>query len=189
MDTTIEKNNQTGLSYNSGYGYKQEAYDHAEVWVADFGPDGLEQELKAEMAKIKTPKLRRTSWIFSSIVVLVVLVVVEMLWHSLASQYFWSDKYLLSIVWLSRLALLIIWLQIANNKLYLDSFKLFTTTVISFGLSVVISAFIKVFSVGATWTLINVLVEPIWMILLIAVVGIIYQKIFNKNNQNKDGRT
>ena len=60
--------------------------------------------------------------------------------------------------------------------------NIFVIAVTSFSLGVVISSILKIVYIGSIWTWLNLLIEPIWMILIIALVGSMFVKYIFKNN-------
>lgn len=163
---------------SNGDGYQEST----QLWVADFGNSEIEEELRKELKKIKPYGIKTVSWIFTSLLLLLTIVLSELLIRSISQNMFWSETALFYIIWIWRLVLLIIWLYISRLKMNLTYENIFVIAITSFSLGVIISSILKIVYIGSIWTWLNLLIEPIWMILIIALIGSIFVKYIFKNN-------
>lgn len=147
-----------------------------EVWVADFGTHGIAEDLQLEVNKIKPKESKNISWIFLSIVVFIVLVVLEYLFIKLANIMAWSPMAILWATWLWRFVLIMLWLWLARVKFLFNYTKIIAVTLLSFVGAAVFSAIYKVIFIHSLWAWLNLLVEPIWMLLLSIVSLAIFIK-------------
>ena len=58
--------------------------------------------------------------------------------------------------------------------------KVVVATLVSFTLAVIALALFKIIFISSAWTWLNLLVEPIWMIILVAFLGFIFTKLIFK---------
>lgn len=158
-----------------------ETDETTEVWLADFGSDELEAELRQEVLKLKPRSEAAISWMLISVVLLVFFVVTELLLRQWGLKIYWSESNIFWASWLWRLILVIVWLSLARLRWLLSTDKMFITTLISFVSGVIILGVIKIIYIQSAWAWLNLLVEPIWMVLLIAFLGVLFVK-FSKNN-------
>jgi magnesium-transporting ATPase (P-type) len=153
------------------------AWHETEVWVADFGSPEIEELLKKEVIKLKPREPKLSSWIFASLVLLAILVLVEyaILWCS--DKYFWPWLTLLIVFWLWRLLALLAWLYLGKKRWLWTQEKVLAVAFLSFILASIVLAIIKIIFAQSFWAWLNLLIEPIWTILLVAVVSWLYFKI------------
>lgn len=161
-----------------GPGYHVE---QSEVWVADFGSHELEEELRIELAKLKPKQTMNFSWVITSVFLLAFIVVTDLMIRQVGTGFFWTENTMFWLAWLWRLILLIFWFWLAFAKLDWRAEKLFISTVVSFVFGVFISGLIKIFLIQSAWAWLNLLVEPIWMALALALVGSFMYKLIFKN--------
>lgn len=169
-------------SYNSGYGYQYEG-ESSEIWVADFGSHDIETSLREEVAKIKPKTQRYVSWILTTLAILLVLTGGEGLVRYLTRPWYWSELAIFWLAWLWRLAALLAWLYIGRFRWSLDWRKFFIITFIAFTWAVIVADIWKIVMIRSAWAWLNLLVDPIWMIILVAVVGGLFYKFNRKNNK------
>ncbi len=162
---------------SSGDGYQEST----QLWIADFGNPEIEEELKHELKKIKPHGGKTVSWIFTSIILVSILVLSELLIRSISQNIFLSELTLFYITWAWRLILFIVWLYVSRIKMSLTYENIFVIAITSFSLGVIVSSVLKIVYIGSIWTWLNLLIEPIWMILIIALVGSIFVKYIFKN--------
>lgn len=153
------------------------AYRETEVWVADFGSPELEDLLKNEVIKLKPKEPKLSSWIFASLVVLAVLVLVEYAIIHWSAQFFWSWLTVTIVFWLWRLLALLVWLYLGQQRWLWTKEKVLAVAFLAFILASIILAVIKIIYAQSFWAWLNLLVEPIWTILLVALVSWVYFKI------------
>lgn len=151
-----------------------------EVWVADFGSHELEHELRQEVLKLKPKTETAISWMLISIVLLVFFVVTELALRQLGLKMYWSESNIFWASWLWRLILVLVWLSLARLRWLLSAEKMFITTLISFVSGIIILGVIKIIYIQSAWAWLNLLVEPIWMVLLVVFLGILFIKFSNK---------
>lgn len=154
--------------------------ESSDVWVADFGSDELEQELRQEIVKLKPRAAKGFSWIFATIILFFIIVIVELLFRQYAVNNFWSEQTILWVTWLWRFVLLIIWFSLAFKKMRYNKEKVVVATLVSFTLAVVALALFKIIFISSAWTWLNLLVEPIWIIIFVALLGFIFTKLIFK---------
>ncbi|PIR06163.1 MAG: hypothetical protein COV55_04780 [Candidatus Komeilibacteria bacterium CG11_big_fil_rev_8_21_14_0_20_36_20] len=157
-------------------------YQDTEVWVADFGSPEMEEEIRRELKKIK-PKSSKgnISWIFCALILLLVIISTELIMRQYTLQMFWSEMSITLVIWIWRLVLLALWIFIGHFKLHLTFEKVFIVAVTSFIIAVVFLALVKIVYITSAWTWLNFLVEPIWMLLIIALVGSLFVRFSSKN--------
>lgn len=120
------------------------------------------------------------SWLFASIILLLVLFGGEVVLYFLKSHFFWNEKNILFAIWIWRLALLFTWLFFALAKKHLLREKIVATTLSAFLVGVFLSAIWKIVVIKSVWTWLNLLIEPIWMLLILALVLSLFMKFFKK---------
>lgn len=178
----IFKRSKHKIDQNAGV----ELEEATEIWVADFGHHSLsvEEELRQEVARLK-PKIKANfSWTIASIVLVVFIVITELLLRQGALKVYWSEQDIFWLTWIWRLILIMTWLLIARLKYFLAKDRMFITAIVSFVSAVMILGVIKIIYVQSTWVWLNLLVEPIWVILMIAFLGVIVIK-FTKNKKEE----
>lgn len=116
------------------------------------------------------------SWIIATVVILIIVVAGEVALYDIGNKFFWSLQWLIGAIWLWRLLVLIVWLYLSLKNWQFNNTKVYAATVSAFVLGVIVSAIWKIVIIGAVWTWLNLLIEPIWMVLLIALVGSIFTK-------------
>jgi len=155
-------------------------YKHTEVWLSDFGSHELEQELVESVRQLKPATRKNPSWIFMSLLIIVFVLAAEIYIRQIGGQNYWSELTTFWVVWLFRLILLVVWVYLAGARWQIRRDKLLIITLIGFTVSVIGSAVIKIWTVPSTWSFLNLLVEPIWMLLLSGLSVSIFIKINNK---------
>lgn len=175
----IFKKSRHKIDPNTGIEFEEST----EVWVADFGSHESEEELRKEVAKLKPKARANFSWTIVSIVLLIFVVVTELFLRQLGLKMYWSERLIFWVTWAWRLILIIVWLMLARLKWLLTTDRMFITTILSFVAAVIILGVIKIIYVKSAWAWLNFLVEPIWVALLIAFLGILIIKI-TKNKDN-----
>jgi len=156
--------------------------ESSEVWVADFGSHETELELRQEIAKLKPNAQASFSWTIMSVILLFFIVVTELFLRELGLKMYWSEQFIFWATWLWRLILIVVWLSLARLKWFLSTDKMFITTIISFVTAVMILGVIKIIYIRSAWAWLNFLVEPIWVVLLITFLGLLFIRI----TKNKD---
>ncbi len=129
-----------------------------------------EENLAALKAK------REFSWILATLILAIFVLAGEIALYDLGDKYFWPLNYLTLSFWLWRFFILIIWLWLSQKKWHFDSTKVYATTVAGFTLGVLVAAIWKIVIIGSIWTWLNLLIEPVWMVLIIALVGSLFTK-------------
>ncbi len=174
-----ESRNRDVCSYNSGYGYQYEGKS-AEIWVADFGSHDIESSLREEVAKLKPKTPRYVSWIVTTLAVFLVVSWGEWLVRYGSRPWYWSELSLFWLSWLWRLAALLAWIYLGRFRWSLDWRKFFIITFIAFTAAVIVADIFKIVAIRSAWTWLNLLVDPIWMVILVALVGGLFYK-FNRS--------
>ncbi|MFA6466603.1 MAG: hypothetical protein WCV71_01965 [Patescibacteria group bacterium] len=160
-----------------------EFQESSEIWVADFGSHEIEAELRQEIAKLKPKAQANFSWTIISVVLLVFIVVTELLLRQIGLKMYWSEQFIFFSTWLWRLVLIVVWLVLARLKWLLPTDKMFITTILSFVSAVIILGVIKIIYVRSAWAWLNFLVEPIWVVLLISLLGILFIRLTKNKTQ------
>ncbi len=155
------------------------SFQETEVWVADFGSPEIEDLLRSEVIKLKPKEPKILSWIFASLVVLAVLVGGEYLLLLWSEHSFWSADAFLLATWLWRLVALIIWLQLARTWAF-GRDRILAVSFTAWFLATILSGIIKIVYMQAVWAWLNLLIDPIWAILLVALVSALYFKLVKK---------
>jgi len=155
-------------------------YEASEVWVADFGSHGIENELKQEVLKLKPLAPKNFSWVLTAIILLLLVVATELAIRYIASTSFWTEGTISIITWIWRVIFVTLWFYLANVKWHLPKEKMFVSTFSAFVLGILILAIFKIVYIKSAWAWLNLFVEPIWMILIIALLGSLFVK-FRKN--------
>lgn len=148
----------------------------ADVWVSDFGTHGMAEGLNEEMGKIDIKKPKKVSWIFLSILVFILVVVLEYYLNKFATRLTWSSMAILWATWIWRFCLIMIWLFVARMKLILDYNKIIVVSFLSFVSVAVFSALTKIVFEKTLWAWLNFLVEPIWMLILVLISLVLFIK-------------
>jgi len=174
----IFKRSQQKIDQESGLEFEESS----EIWVADFGSHEIEAELRQEIAKLKPKAQASFSWTIMSIVLLFFIVVTELLLREIGLKMYWSEQFIFWATWIWRLILIIVWLTLARLKWFLSTDKMFITTIISFVAAVMILGIIKIIYIRSAWAWLNFLVEPIWVVLLITFLGILFIRATKNKN-------
>ena len=153
------------------------SFQETEVWVADFGSPDVEEMLRQEVLKLKPKEASKASWIFSALLLLLILVGLEYLLMLWASRDFWSASTIILVSWLWRLLALVFWLYIASRVWRFSQEKVLAVAFSAFILATIILDIIKIISSKSLWAWLNLLIEPVWTILLVAIISILYFKI------------
>lgn len=153
------------------------AWRQTEVWVADFGSPELEDLLKQEVHKLKPREPKLSSWVFASLILLAILVLVEYGLLVLSENIFLSWLSTNLAFWLWRLVALVFWLYVGSKIWLWSKEKVLAVAFLSFILASIIVAIIKIVYTQSFWAWLNLLVEPIWTILLVAITTGLYFKI------------
>ena len=153
-----------------------EIYETSEVWVADFGHNNVEDELRQEVLKLRPIAPKNFSWILTAVILLLIVVSSELAIRYIADTSFWDESLTSWITWLWRIVLVTIWLALANFKWRLPSEKMFASTFFAFVIGVLALAILKIVYIKAAWAWLNLFVEPILMILIIALIGSLFIK-------------
>jgi len=123
------------------------------------------------------PLARKFSWILASTLLFFIIIAGEVLLTNLSIKFYWPNNLVLPITWLWRIGLLVAWVVLGFKKLDLDKEQIFATSVTAFVPGVVVVAIWKIVIIESVWTWINLLIEPIWMLLVIALFGSLLIKI------------
>jgi len=156
-----------------GYDY----YETSEVWVADFGSHELENELKDQVSKLKPLAPKNFSWILTAFILLILFVASELAIRYIATTSFWTEGTISIVTWTWRIVLAGVWLVLANLKWRLPKEKMFASTFSAFVLGVLLMAILKIVYIKSAWTWLNLFVEPIWMILIVVLLGSLFVKL------------
>ena len=151
--------------------------ESTEVWVADFGTQDLEDELRKHVLALKPRTEKKISWILTTLILLIFVVLAELGLRQLMVGAFWTEQSIYWFTWLWRFILVVAWMYLARFIWLLKAEKMFAVGLISFTVGTIILAIIKIFSVSAAWTWLNLFVEPIWMILIVTLLGSLVIKI------------
>lgn len=154
--------------------------ESSEVWVADFGSHELEQELRQEVVKLKPRAAKGFSWIFAALILFLIVVAVELLFRQYAADNFLQEKTIWYITWGWRFILLLIWFIFALKKMKYNREKVIVATLVSCTLAVIVLALFKIIFISSAWTWLNLLVEPIWMIIFVSLLSFIFTKLIFK---------
>lgn len=157
---------------------KQSSKHDDSIWIADFGSEDMEQEIKELVRKLAPKKPLKIHWLFLALFVFLIVLAIELLLRSLGGLIFWPEITIFWLVWIFRVALLMLWLYLARQKMRLHRDKILAVAIFAFAAEVLIADIIKIAVIKSVWTWINILVEPIWMILLVGF-------LFNINKLKK----
>lgn len=157
------------------------SFQETEVWVADFGSPDIEEMLRQEVVKLKPKEASKASWIFSALLLLVILVGLEYLLMLWSSRDFWPTSTTILVSWLWRLLALVLWLYISRRVWRFSREKVLAVAFSAFILATIILDIIKIVASKSIWAWLNLLIEPIWAVLLVAIVSILYFKIYPIN--------
>lgn len=153
---------------------------HQEVWVADFGLPELEQEIKNEILKLKPKNAKNFSWILTSILLVIFIVLGEYALWSIGLNNFWPVLTLSIVTWVYRLMALLLWLYLAYYRWYLYQEKIIAVAFFGVLASSILVAIMKVLMMPEAWAWLNILVEPIWALIMVSIVNIIFFKFSKK---------
>ncbi len=118
------------------------------------------------------------SWLFASLVLFLILAGGEWLLYFIKNYFFWSDQSILLYVWLWRFVLLITWLYFAIVKKNYLREKIVASALLSFTAGVLLLGIWKILAIKSVWTCINILIELICALLLVALVASLFMKIY-----------
>lgn len=152
---------------------------HEEVWVADFGSPDLEHELRGEVIKLRPKNLKNFSWVFTTLLLLLIIVAGEYGFWLWGARNFWPVFTTTIVTWIFRLVILLLWLYLSYYRWYLNRDKILATAFTSVVLASILVAILKIGLVKEAWAWLNILVEPIWALILASIVCTIFFK-FNK---------
>ncbi|MFA6307425.1 MAG: hypothetical protein WCS88_01950 [Patescibacteria group bacterium] len=177
----IFKKSKHTIDQNSGLEFEEST----EIWVADFGSHDIEEELVKEVQKLKPKAQPSFSWTLVSIVLLVFIVLTELFLRQIGIKLYWSEQFIFWATWIWRFIIIVVWLALARLKWLLATDKMFITTIVSFVSAVIILGIIKIIYVKSVWAWLSFLVEPIWVVLLIVFLGILFIKATKNTKQLK----
>ena len=120
------------------------------------------------------------SWVFASLVLFVFVLAGEIALHFVSQHWYWSATYLLLSLWLWRIAVLVGWFYLGARRWFLATEQIMITAVLGQLVAVFASGIYRIFVIHSLWTWLSLVVEPIWMLLIIAVAGSLFVKIINK---------
>lgn len=149
---------------------------HEEVWVADFGLPEIEHELKEEVIKLRPKNVKNFSWVFSSLLVVLLMVLGEYLLWSLGLKNFWPILTITIVTWIYRLLVLLLWLYLGYYQWGLNREKIVAVAFSSVIVASILVAIMKVMMMPEAWAWLNILVEPIWALIMVAIINIIFFK-------------
>ncbi len=152
--------------------------EDTELWVNEVDKDKEDLEFFRE-EKIK--KSKKYSWILVTIILFLLSLLGESILYSLGRYLFIKEISITILVWIWRIVLINIFLYISYFKMHLKQERLFIITIIAFVLSVIVSITYKILFINSAWVYLNLLVEPIWIILMIVLVGSLYSRFIYKN--------
>lgn len=153
---------------------------HEEVWVADFGLPEVEQELKKEILKLKPRSAKNFSWVFTSLLLIAFVVLGEYTLWSLGLNNYWPILTISIVTWVYRLLVLLLWLYLSYYRWYLHKEKVLAVAFFGVIASSILVAIMKVFMMPEAWAWLNILVEPIWALMMVSLVNIIFFKFSKK---------
>ena len=174
--TKKEKDNSNGLEFE----------ESTEIWVADFGSHDLEESLRQEVPKLKPRSEAGLSWIFISFALMIFVIISEMIIREIGLNNYFSEKKIFWIIWIWRFIVIFFWLILARFKWLFNQDKIFIISIISYTTAIIVLGIIKIVYVRSAWAWLNLLVEPIWMTLLIMLLGSLFIKYSNKKLKIKN---
>ncbi len=166
---------------------EREVFEPAKTMVSTIDPvvDQWFEEQKQEK-QVNTEKKPsfdwsdNFSWVFASIFLFFLVLAGEIALHYISQHWYWSANYLLLSLWLWRIAVLIGWFYLGARRWFLATEQIMITAVLGQLAAVFVSGIYRIFVIKSLWTWLNLVVEPIWMLLIIAVAGSLFVKIINK---------
>lgn len=153
---------------------------HEELWVADFGTPEIEHELKKEILKLKPRSVKNFSWVFTSFLIIALIVAGEYVLWLIGLNNYWTVLTISIVTWLYRLLILLLWLYLAYYRWYLHREKIVAVAFASVLVASVVVAIMKVAMVPEAWAWLNILVEPIWALIMVSIVNLVFFKISKK---------
>lgn len=180
-ENNIPLPSQVGLEQNDSQESDEEIV--SEEIEEDLEPDILVEntshlELDRALTKLEQNDF---SWLFASLVLFFILAGGEWLLYFLKNYFFWSDQNILLFIWLWRLCLLIVWLYFAMVKKNYLREKIIASALLSFAAGVLALGIWKILAIKSVWTWLNLIVEPIWALLMVALVASLFVKIYKNN--------
>lgn len=118
------------------------------------------------------------SWLFASIILFLVLAGGEWLLYFIKNYFFWSDQSILLYVWLWRFVLLVAWFYFAIVKKNYLREKIVASALLAFTAGVLFLGIWKIWAIKSVWTWLNIFIEPIWALLLVALLASLFMKIY-----------
>jgi hypothetical protein len=153
---------------------------HEELWVADFGTPEIEHELKKEILKLKPRSVKNFSWVFTSLLIVALIVGGEYALWLIGLNNYWTVLTISIVTWLYRLLILLLWLYLAYYRWYLHREKIVAVAFASVLVASVCVAIMKVAMVPEAWAWLNILVEPIWALIMVSIVNVVFFKVSKK---------
>lgn len=149
--------------------------------AADSLDDAVDEDVQGLETALSKLEQNDFSWLFMSLALLFILAGGEWLLYFLKNHFFWSDQNILLFIWLWRLVLVLAWFYFAMVKKNYLREKVIASAIAAFVVGVFILGIWKIWAIKSIWTWLNVFIEPIWVLLLVAVVASIFVKIFKNN--------
>lgn len=163
---------------------EKEVFEPSETMVSTINDEWFESQKQEKQVAVEK-KLSfdwsdNFSWVFASLILFVFVLAGEIALHYISQHWYWSANYLLLSLWLWRLAVLIGWFYLGARRWFLATEQIIITAVLGQLVAVFASGIYRIFVIKSLWTWLNLVVEPIWMLLIIAVIGSLFVKIINK---------
>lgn len=150
---------------------------HEEVWVADFGSPDLEHELKNEILKLKPRSAKNFSWILTTFLFSAFLVLGEYALWSVGLRSYWTVLTISIVTWVYRVLVLLLWFYLAYYRWYLRLEKIIAVAFAGILVGSIVVAIMKVFMMPEAWAWLNILVEPIWALLMVSGLSLLFFKL------------
>lgn len=172
----------TELKFESNQ--ETEVFEPSETMVSTINDEWFESQKQEKQVAVEK-KLSfdwsdNFSWVFASLILFAFVLVGEIGLHYISQHWYWSANYLLLSLWLWRIAVLITWFYLGARRWFLATEQIMITAVLGQLVAVFVSGIYRIFVIKSLWTWLNLVVEPIWMLLIIAVAGSLFVRIVNK---------
>ena len=150
---------------------------NTKLWIDEVDKDKEELE---DFERNKIDKSKNFSWILIVLILFFITILGEGIIYILGNYFFIKKIKIIVLIWIWRFILINFYLLIAFFKMHLPKDKIFIIAIISFFFSSLASIILKILFIKSLWVYLNLLVEPIWVILLIILIGSLYKKFIFK---------
>ena len=150
---------------------------NTKLWIDEVDKDKEELE---DFERNKINKSKNFSWILIVLILFFITILGEGIIYILGNYFFIKKINIVVLIWIWKFILINFYLLIAFFKMHLPKDKIVIIAIISFFFSSLASIILKILFIKSLWVYLNLLVEPIWVILLIILISSLYKKFIFK---------